>query len=123
MRTRWSWVVILVIVAMCLFPAGIVAWRYRARTFDAVAWRNDAENGSGVRQSMADGLVASRSLIGRTREEVVEMLGEPPETGYFKRYDLVYWLGHERGFISIDSEWLVIRIVNGRVVEADIVTD
>lgn len=114
---------VLVLIAMCLFPFGIVAWRYRARTFDPVAWRNDAETGSGVRQSMADGLVARRSLIGRTREEVVEMLGEPPETGYFKRYDLVYWLGDERGFISIDSEWLMIRIVDGHVLEAEIVTD
>ena len=51
------------------------------------------------------------------------MLGEPPDTGYFKQYDLVYWLGDERGFFSIDSEWLVIRIDDGRVIEAEIVTD
>jgi hypothetical protein len=123
MRTRWLWVVVL---AVCLPLAGalsLAVWRYRPRSFDRVAWRNDAEIGAGVRQSMADGLVANHSLIGRTREEVVEMLGEPPNTPYLKRYDLVYWLGDERGFISIDSEWLVIRIVDGRVIEAKIVTD
>ena len=34
---------------------------------------------------------------------------EPDKTEYFKEWDLVYWLGPERGFISIDSEWLVFR--------------
>ncbi len=52
------------------------------------------------------------------------MLGEPPSTGYFSDWDLVYRLGMERGFISIDSEWLVTRLgPDGRVVQARIVTD
>lgn len=121
MRKRW----LFLILAACLLLACLTAWRYvvRQRVFDPIAWRNDAEIGSGVRQSMADGFIANRSLIGHTRAEVVEMLGEPPDTGYFKQYDLVYWLGDERGFFSIDSEWLVIRIDDGRVIEAEIVTD
>ena len=52
------------------------------------------------------------------------MLGEPPHTGYFKDWDLVYWLGRERGFISIDSEWLVVRLdPKGWVREYRIVRD
>lgn len=47
-------------------------------------------------------------LIGKTKEEVITLLGSPAETEYFKEEDNVYYLGAERGIISIDSEWLVI---------------
>ncbi len=43
---------------------------------------------------MADRLVARGTLIGKTRAEAVELLGEPPQTGYFTDRDLVYWLGY-----------------------------
>lgn len=94
------------------------------RPFDAAAWQADANVGSGVRQAMADRLLARSALIGKTRSEVVALLGEPPETGYFRRWHVVYWLGPERGFFSIDSEWLVLRFgASGRVAEARLVTD
>ncbi|MFZ1830365.1 MAG: hypothetical protein WAW42_16730 [Candidatus Competibacteraceae bacterium] len=52
------------------------------------------------------------------------MLGEPLEHGYFRDYDLVYRLGMERGFMSIDSEWLaVILDESGRVASVEIVRD
>ena len=46
------------------------------------------------------------------------------KTNYFADYQLVYWLGPERGFISLDSEWLAVRIgPDQRVAEARIVRD
>jgi hypothetical protein len=73
---------------------------------------------------MADRLIARDTLRGTSRLEVVEMLGEPPATGYFRNWDLVYWLGPERGFLGIDSEWLVVRLdMQGRVTEYRIVRD
>lgn len=73
---------------------------------------------------MADQLIAHGTLEGRTRSEIVDLLGEPPPTGYFREWDLVYWLGPERGFISIDSEWLVIRFdENDRVADHKIARD
>ena len=46
------------------------------------------------------------------------MLGEPPKTNYFSDWDVVYWLGPERGLAGIDSEWLIVRIgEDGRVAE------
>jgi hypothetical protein len=37
---------------------------------------------------------------------------------------LVYWTGPERGLMSIDSEWLVMRLDGaGRVAEVSLVTD
>ena len=73
---------------------------------------------------MADGLVASGVLIGKTRIDIETMLGAPTKTAKFKNYDLVYWLGAERGYISIDSEWLVVRFANtGEAREVRIVRD
>lgn len=92
------------------------------RPFDAEERRRVGE--SEARQGMVDGFLQNHNPVGLTREEVVELLGEPPETTYFSDYDLVYWVGIERGFIRIDSEWLVIRIDdNEKVTEARLVSD
>jgi hypothetical protein len=73
---------------------------------------------------MADRILAWGTLRGKSRSQVIKLLGEPPETGYFRKWELVYYLGPERGFISIDSEWLVLRFGrDGRVAEERIVTD
>ena len=47
------------------------------------------------------------------------MLGEPTVTSYFREYDLVYVLGNERGWMSIDSEWLLMRLDDTGRVSAD----
>jgi len=76
------------------------------------------------RHRIADAFVMTNALIGKSRSELVERLGTPPETGYFSDWDLVYPLGLERGFMAIDSEWLVIRLdASGIAVEARIVRD
>ncbi|MBD2000571.1 hypothetical protein H6G00_28870 [Leptolyngbya sp. FACHB-541] len=63
-------------------------------------------------------------MAGKSRPEVVALLGEPDKTNYFQDYDLVYWLGPERGLMRIDSEWLVLRLdAEGRVSEHQLVTD
>ncbi len=73
---------------------------------------------------MADGLVASGALVGKTRDDIANMLGPPTSTDKFRHYDLVYWLGPERGFFAIDSEWLVVSFgTTGTVREARIVRD
>lgn len=96
----------------------------RGRPFDAVAWSDPARDRDDVRLGMADRLLADRALIGLTRAQVVAMLGEPAPTGYFRDWDLVYRLGMERSYISIDSEWLVLRLgPDGRVAQARLVRD
>ncbi len=77
------------------------------------------------RLRMADGLIESGVLMGKTRAQIDAMLGPQTDTPYFRpRYDFVYWLGAERGYMSIDSEWLVLRIgATGGVAEARIVRD
>ncbi|MBD1864951.1 MULTISPECIES: hypothetical protein [Trichocoleus] len=73
---------------------------------------------------MVDDLLKRHTLAGKSRSEVIALLGQPGTTDYFQDYDLVYWLGPERGLMSIDSEWLIIRLdAQGRVSEHQLVTD
>jgi hypothetical protein len=73
---------------------------------------------------MVDDLLRHHELGSMTRAAVVALLGPPTQTTYFRDYDLVYWLGPERGFMSIDSEWLVMRVgANDRIADCRIVTD
>ncbi len=72
---------------------------------------------------MADGLVGSKKLIGMTRQELQELLGSSPENDRYPGA-LTYWLGPERGFMSIDSEWLVIGFDDsGKASSAEISND
>jgi hypothetical protein len=121
-RKRWF----VVALGTLAVVAGLMVWRvwFPGRAFDPVTWRDESDVQQGVRLGMADRLIARRTLLGKTRAEVVELLGEPPPTGYFADWDMVYWLGPERSFISIDSEWLVLRLAeDGRVVDNRIVRD
>lgn len=72
---------------------------------------------------MVDDLLRRYKLVGMTRTEIEQLLGKPPSTQYFPSYDYVYWLGPERGFISIDSEWLCVKFKNDKVIEARICRD
>lgn len=62
------------------------------------------------RARIADGLKLGGGLTGKSRQDVVALLGEPVETDQFPNYDLAYPLGRSRKLMGIDSEWLVIRL-------------
>lgn len=58
---------------------------------------------------MVDDLLIQYEIESMSKEEIIELLGEPTNTAYFKEVNnIVYWLGAERSLVSIDSEWLVI---------------
>ncbi|WP_432200354.1 hypothetical protein ACRAQ7_12210 [Erythrobacter sp. W53] len=93
------------------------------RFFDSSDWKQ-ADYWSGIRIEMIEHLRWSGKLDGLSEAEVVELLGPETETTYFQEYDFVYSLGPERGFLSIDSEWLVIDFDdNGEVSRYQIVRD
>jgi hypothetical protein len=118
-----------VICGSALVLSAGVHWHlnYAPVAFDAAVWLRGEQTDSSSeapRLRMADGLVRSRILLGKTRGEIESMLGPSAETGYFRDFDLVYWLGPERSFIRVDSEWLVIRLdAAGRAGEVRIVRD
>jgi hypothetical protein len=93
-------------------------------SFDSTIWKRGFTDNFGIiysldtiRLRMVDDLLRRHSLRGMTREEVVSLLGTPPETNYFPEYDLVYSLGTDGGYRSIQSGWwLAIKFGgNGRV--------
>jgi hypothetical protein len=76
------------------------------------------------RARMADGLKLGGGLAGKTRTEVVALLGEPPATSYFSEYDLVYELGRDRSLLGMDSDWLAILFgPDGQVSEVAVLQD
>lgn len=105
-----------------LFFAPVVEDHLNRLPFDSNIWKKGNENE--IRIRMVDDLLYHHKLDGMTRSEVVSLIGEPDVTDYFKEYDMVYRLGMERGFISIDSEWLVFRLnATDVVIEHNIVRD
>ena len=92
--------------------------------FDASKWQAVQRSDDYTRESMVGSLFWRGVLDGKTQREVLQLLGPDCECGYFKDWDLVYWLGPERSWMSLDSEWLVIRFDEaGRVSEYTLVTD
>jgi hypothetical protein len=63
-----------------------------------------------VRGCMVSDLLDKHVLQGMSRADVVALIGEPDPKDVFPEYDLVYWLGPERGLIGTDSEYLVIKL-------------
>ena len=110
-----------IVAALLLaFLAGCLIARER-RSFRTEKWISDPEN----RTRIVDDLLSDYELVGMTEEEIRALLGgHDNESGYFLQEDrLGYWLGPERGWISIDSEWLVLDFADGVVADAFITRD
>ena len=120
---------IIIVVGIAILVCAAVA--LRQGDFDAAAWRSDATEHDGTRVGMVDSLLEDHPISGMRLSEVDALLGADDSSrgtgfgaGYFADYDRVWYLGPERGFISIDSEWLVLRAnADGNVVEARVVRD
>jgi len=98
--------------------------------FDRAEWMNGTDENQMYfpRLRMADDLIDNNTLDGKTRDEVLSMLGEPMMTDVTwsprDHFGLLYHLGPERGWVSVDSEWLGIKFdTNGTVSECKIVRD
>jgi len=80
--------------------------------FDSENWKNTAPDWThdSIRLRMIDDLLDRHQLLGKSRDEIIDLLGEPDDTDYFSDYEMVWWLGPERSFMAIDSEWLLIDL-------------
>ena len=98
---------------------GPVAENYaHSQSFNAEHWKNNQSTKSEFlwppRLCMVNDLISSRKLDNLTKQEVISLLGKPDEFDVItpcKQPEscIIYYLGPERGFIRIDSEWLLIR--------------
>jgi hypothetical protein len=136
LRTRVLWIlavsalVPVVLVAVVVGFLAIAPWQQdysHHDRFDSATWAAAAREPWSewpTRLRMVDDLVESKRLDGLPRADVVSLLGPADRTDKWSDWDLVYWLGPERGFIRIDSEWLVLRFnESGRVREYRVVRD
>ena len=107
-----------VLVIGCLIGVLVIRERH---SFSTEKWLADPGN----RTRIVDDLLADYALIGMTEPEVLELLGSHDnDSGYFQQEGrLVYWMGPERGLMSIDSEWLILDCLDGIVTAWQITTD
>lgn len=98
---------------------------YAHRTpFDSTSWKNEQLVNSlknPIRLRMIDDLFKKHNLVGMSKNQIDDLLGVSKPT--FRDYDYVYYLGPERGFISVDSELLGVKFKNNIVIEAKVLRD
>lgn len=103
-----------ILVGWLVFGDAVADLVHRRR-FDAEVWRSEESSQDDTlwppRLCMVDSLMSSGQLDGLGRSQVVELLGTPHDKSFppgATSCDMHYYLGPERGFIRIDSEWLFI---------------
>ena len=91
------------------------------RTFSTSKWISMPDE----RTKIVDDLLEAHELLGMGEAEILDLLGQHDnDYGYFSEENrFVYRLGWERGFISIDSEWLILDFADGVVVDYFLTTD
>lgn len=88
-----------------------VASYYPERDFEKEKWMTDIEK----RYEMADDLVDNEKLIGKTKKEIIELLGQEennPEGSHW-----IYYIGCKPSLIGIDPDILEIEFKGDKVVK------
>ncbi len=89
-----------------------IATYYPQRDFNQDKWIKDKE----TRYEYADDLVDNKKLIGQTKAQILELLGEPD---YETETTITYYIGFSsRHFIRIDPDWLKVELKNGKAINA-----
>ena len=117
-RTAWLRYVGLAALTLGMVFLGV---KYKCEhTFTTSRWLNYPEE----RVKIVDDLFRKQALVGLSKDKVIDLLGPETENAYFKEPgNMVYYLGPERGLISVDSEWLVIELDDNVVVDYQIKHD
>ncbi|PGK39364.1 hypothetical protein CN907_12905 [Bacillus anthracis] len=113
------------VLVVALIPLIVCTWqlsmnKYTSK-FNQERWLNVEEK----RVHMVEDLLQKYKLTGKSNEEIIKLLGEPTQTRNGEDGVITsYYLGAERGFISIDSEQLVLQFDrDGKVVEYKVHND
>lgn len=118
-NNRWliSFISILVISPIIYF-LGILIWMfsvsyYPNNDFDKEEWISNKEK----RFKMSEDLIKSEKLIGKTKQEIVQLLGEDYYS--YNENHIAYDLGFVPGLFNIDPDILDIYFENGKVIKVD----
>jgi hypothetical protein len=91
----------------------------RKKIYSATAGSIDAP-----RIKMYRDLIQKGVLIGKTKPEILELLGESDDFPFRDPWGFNYWLGLQRGPMKMDSAWLAMRFDgDGRVAEVKMMQD
>jgi hypothetical protein len=58
---------------------------------------------------MCRDIIAKKFLLGKTKAEIVDLLGQPDNYPFREPWGFNYWVGLQRGPMKMDSAWLAIR--------------
>jgi hypothetical protein len=124
-KSRRGWIPLTVVLLLAGLWFGNYEYRVAPIRFDAAQWATaDRDDPLHRRARMADWLLAGGALTGKTRAEIVSLLGPPLPPGSFRDWEFSYDLGSERGLASVDHELLVLRFDStGHANEARILSD
>lgn len=122
----WTYVILITLIVCSLLNHG--GCNNSSSTpngsFQPGKWKEAKGEFAENRKPMVNSLVSSHKLEGLSREDVIDLLGEPDaHNRYPGGNDLNYSLGAESGYFSIDTEWLTIFFRDGQVDEVAVTTD
>lgn len=111
------WVVIIItppilyagIIVFLLFIGGL----YFNHKFSRTEWFRDKEK----RYKLSKNIIESKMLIGKTKKEVKETLGDEQNSNLSNNW--IYYLGFRPGFMNIDSDALFIEFKNDKVIKVE----
>ncbi len=117
---RFNYTVLAILLIIAVFIAVWCISYHVYHTFTTEKWLKSPDK----RTRLVGDLLSRYDLIGLSEGEIAALLGEN-DTGrdYFSPEKYVYYLGPERGIISIDSEWLIIEFDDGAVSKYFVRTD
>ena len=107
-----------VILSPLIYVGLVMIWifsisYYPTSDFDKNEWNSNIEE----RFKMSENIIESEILIGKTREEVIQMLGNDFITN--NESEITYELGNVPGLFNIDPDYLDIKLKNGKVISVD----
>lgn len=86
----------------------VLATYYPKHEFDSEKWKNEKR----IRYELTNDLITSELLLGKSKKEVEQLLGE---TSKFERNEWVYDVGFIPGMFNIDIDIIEISFKNNKV--------
>jgi hypothetical protein len=105
-----------VIFSPIVYAIVIISWifvveYYPQEKFDKHKWETNVEE----RYTMSKNIIKSEKLIGKTKDEVIELLGN--EYSDYGENHIGYYLGYIPSLFNIDPDILDIYFENGKVIK------
>lgn len=95
------------------FIAGaFFTWIFEER-FNEKGWRSNRS----MRYKMADDIIDSDLLIGKSKEDIIDLLGVPYDTNLFGKDNIAYRLGRPPSFSQTKHAILIIDFKLGHAVQ------